>query len=105
MSDYRKLIVWVRAKDLAVAVHRMVRRPNMTREHVLCEAEEYARGKPQDRADFLNMARGSCAELESRLLISHEVALPASKEAADLRLMAEAISRMLYALRARIRDE
>ncbi len=118
MSDYRKLNVWLKAKDLAVAVYQVVRRPGMAREHALGDqmlraavsissniAEGYAREKPQDRAHFLNIARASCAELETQLLIAEEVGLISGAESERLRKASDEISRMLYALRARIRDE
>lgn len=118
MSDYRKLAVWTKAKDLAVAVHRVVRSPAMAREHALNDqmlraavsiasniAEGYAREKPQDRAHFLNIARGSCAELETQLVIAEEAGLVSVAEATGLRGVSDEVSRMLYALRARIRDE
>jgi four helix bundle protein len=118
MSDYRKLLVWTKAKDLAVAIHRVVRAPSMAREHALGDqmlraaisiasniAEGYAREKPQDRAHFLNIARGSCAELETQLLIAEEARLLAGPEATALRAISDEVSRMLFALRARIRNE
>ena len=118
MSDYRKLTVWMKAKNLAVAIHGLVRRPAMAREHALNDqmlraavsiasniAEGYAREKPQDRAHFLNIARGSCAELETQLAISGEAGLVSADDALRLSRASEEISRMLYALRARIRNE
>ena len=118
MSDYRKLTVWLKAKDLAVAVYKVVRSPGMAREHSLGDqmlragvsiasniAEGYAREKPQDRSHFLNIARGSCAELETQLLIAEEVGLLAAVDATNLRNASDEISRMLFALRERIRSE
>lgn len=118
MSDYRKLLVWAKAKDLAVAIHRFVRSAAMAREHALGDqmlraaisipsniAEGYAREKPQDRSHFLNIARGSCAELETQLVIAEEAGLMPMQEATGLRADSDEISRMIFALRARIRDE
>lgn len=118
MSDYRKLTVWLKAKDLSVSVYKLVRSPGMAREHALGEqmlraaisiasniAEGYAREKPQDRSHFLNIARGSCAELETQLLIAEEVGLLAAVDAANLRGASDEVSRMLFALRERIRSE
>ena len=118
MSDYRKLVVWLKAKDLAVAVYKIVRGPAMAREHALGDqllraaisipsniAEGYVRETPQDRSHFLNIARASCAELETQLLIGEEVGLILAADGEKLRQASEAVSRLLYALRARIRHE
>lgn len=117
MSDYRNLIVWQKAKNLAVAVHRAVAesrvakffglRDQMLRAAISIPsniAEGYAREKALDRSHFLNIARGSCAELETQLYIAEESGLLPAERAGDLRAVSEEVSRMLFTLRARIRE-
>jgi len=83
MSDYRKLAVWVKAKDLAVAVYGAVNGSSVAKDFGLRDqilrasvsvasniAEGYARESGADRAHFLSIARGSCAELETQLTIA-----------------------------------
>jgi four helix bundle protein len=118
MPDYKKLLVWTKAKSLAVAVYGAVNRNSISRDFGLRDqmlraavsiasniAEGYARETAADRAHFLNVARGSCAELETQLAIAEEAGLIASQEAIALRGDSEEVSRMLYALRSRIRNE
>jgi four helix bundle protein len=68
-------------------------------------AEGYTRETQADRTHFLNIARGSCAEVETQLFIAEEAGLLDSAQACILRASSEEISRMLHALRARIRNE
>lgn len=118
MPDYRKLVVWAKAKDLAVAVYATVNRSSVGKDFGLRDqmlraavsiasniAEGYARETGADRAHFLNIARGSCAELETQLTIASEAGLVSRVEADKLISNSEEISRMLYALRAKLRNE
>jgi len=118
MSDYRKLSVWMKAKDLAVAIYQTVGQSRIARDFGLRDqmlraavsiasniAEGYTRETQADRIHFLNIARGSCAEVETQLFIAEESGLLDSAQACILRASSEEISRMLHALRARIRNE
>ena len=97
MADHKKLIVWVAAKDLAVEVYRLVGVSALARDYGLRDqllraavsvpsniAEGYARKTSADRKHFLTIALGSCAELETQLLITSEVGLVASASAQAL---------------------
>jgi len=116
MPDYRKLTVWLRAKDLAVEVYRAVESSGIRSDFGLRDqilraavsvpsniAEGYARETPADRTHFLTVARGSCAELETQLTIAAEVGLLDTPTSARLGAASEEISKMLFALRATIR--
>ena len=118
MPDYRKLVVWTKAKDLAVSVYGTVNRNSVARDFGLRDqilrasvsiasniAEGYARESGADRAHFLNIARGSCAELETQLTIASEAGLMPSAAVSELIARSEEVSRMLYALRARLRND
>lgn len=118
MSDYRKLAVWQKAKNLAVAVYRAMDSSRLSKYDSLRDqmlraavsiasniAEGYARESAKDRSHFINIARGSSAELETQLFIAEEAGLLNASDAAALRASSEEISRMLYALRARIREQ
>lgn len=116
MADFRKLVVWLKAKSLAVEVYRAVKSSAVAKDFGLRDqmlraavsiasniAEGYARETAPDRIHFLNIARGSCAELETQLLIAEEVGLLADSK--SLRDSCDEVSRMLFALRNRFRDE
>ena len=117
MSDYRKLLVWEKAKDLAVATYAAIGASAVSRDFGLRDqilrasvsvasniAEGYTRETASDRAHFLSIARSSCAELETQLIIAQEAGLLGQAKAAELLAATEEVSRMLYALRARIRE-
>lgn len=118
MSDYRKLLVWQKAKDLAVEVYGAIGASAISRDFGLRDqmlravvsiasniAEGDTRDTPADRAHFLSIARSSCAELETQLIIAAESGLIAAAKVQRLLATTGEISRMLYALRARIRSE
>ncbi|MEN9663292.1 MAG: hypothetical protein RL324_2241 [Verrucomicrobiota bacterium] len=115
MPDYRKLNVWVKAKNLAVETYRAVAHSQVARDFGLRDqmlrasvsiasniAEGYTRETPPDRAHFLNIARASCAELETQLCIAEEARLLPPTDSEKLRTSSEEISRMLYTLRSKI---
>lgn len=117
MSDYRKLLVWQKAKQLAVEVYRVVGATAVGRDFGLRDqvlraavsiasniAEGYSRESKEDRTRFLTIARGSCAELETQLFTAEEAGLLAARPAAALRESSEEVSRMLHSLRKSIRS-
>jgi len=66
-------------------------------------AEGNARGTRRDYAHFISIARGSAAELETFLIIIRRLRLAPSDQIDSLLHSAEEISRMLNALRSRLR--
>jgi len=115
MADHKKLIVWVAAKDLAVEVYRLVGASALARDYGLRDqllraavsipsniAEGYARETSADRKHFLTIALGSCAELETQLLIASEVGLVASASAQALIAKVNEVSKMLFSLRRKL---
>jgi four helix bundle protein len=88
MQDYRKLLVWQKAHKLAVKAYELpayLRTPEgwVLRDQLLGAAisipsniaEGRGRGSDQDFCRFLWYSNGSCNELESDLLIAHDVKL------------------------------
>jgi four helix bundle protein len=65
-------------------------------------AEGYARETSADRKHFLTIALGSCAELETQLLIASEVGLIASASAQALIAKVNEVSKMLFSLRRKL---
>lgn len=65
-------------------------------------AEGQRRGTRKDYANFIAIARGSTAEVETLLLIAERIKLAESKRVAALSGVADEISKMLFALRARL---
>lgn len=67
--------------------------------------EGYVRETAPDRIHLMTVARGSCAELETQLFIAEEAGLMPAADAAMLRDSCDEVSRMIYALQKRLRDE
>jgi four helix bundle protein len=115
MSDYKKLLVWQKAKDLAVQTYMRASESKISRDFGLRDqilravvsvssniAEGYTRESAPDRKHFLTIARGSCAEVENQLIIAREVGLLESKHSDDLIDRTNEVSRMLYSLRDKL---
>ena len=115
MADHKRLIVWVAAKDLAVEAYRLVGASAIARDYGLRDqllragvsvpsniADGYARKTSADRKHFLTIALGSCAELETQLLIASEVGLVASASAQALIAKVNEVSKMLFSLRRKL---
>lgn len=65
-------------------------------------AEGQRRSSRKDYANFLAIARGSTAEVETLLLIAQRIKLTEPSRIAPLSELAEEISKMLFALRAKL---
>src|SRR5262249_26245299 len=87
-KDFRELIVWQRAMELAGLVYRLTMRmpksemfglvAQMRRAAVSIPsniAEGNARQSLRDYVHFLTMARGSLAELETQIIIASDLAM------------------------------
>lgn len=91
-STFRDLLAWQASKQLALEVWRCCETPGMRRYHSLCDqlrraavsvpsniAEGNERGTNLDALRFLQVARGSLAELETQLELSRDFgSLPAA---------------------------
>jgi four helix bundle protein len=110
-SNYRKLVVWQKARVLAVRVYRGTRRfpreemfglvQQMRRAaiSILCNiAEGQGRWTRPDYAHFLIQARGSALELEAQIVISADLEFLEATEAADMIDNALEVCRMLNGL-------
>jgi four helix bundle protein len=62
-------------------------------------AEGFRRGTRKDYANFISMARGSCAEVETFLLLVERVALAPEAEIRATLEIVEEVARMLTRLR------
>lgn len=65
-------------------------------------AEDQRRGTRKDYAQFVSIARGSVAEVETLLLVAERVKLATKDKTEPLIKIAEEISRMLYAMKNKL---
>lgn len=116
-QSHRELTVWRKAVDLACEVYRLTREMpkeemyRLSAQMIRCSssiaaniAEGNARGTRRDYAHFISIARGSAAELETFLIIIRRLRLAPAAQVDSLLSEAEEISRMLNALRSRLRS-
>lgn len=85
IKDYKELVVWQKAMDLAEEVHKIIRKFPKEELFGLCSQmrraavsipSNIAEGSQRKDADmryFFRVARGSNAELETQILLAHRL--------------------------------
>ena len=84
-TDFRKLIVWQKSKDLAVNIYKLTSTGNLAKDYSLIDqmrraavsipsniAEGNDRGTNKESVRYLYIAKGSLAELMTQLVIANE---------------------------------
>ena len=104
-QSFESLEVWKRASRLAVSIYRALKdsrdyglKDQMTRAAVSVPsniAEGYERGTNPEFIRFLNIAKGSAAELRTQLFIAKEIGVISAEEMAELVEETRAISGMI----------
>ena len=116
--SYRDLTVWQKAMDLAIEVYRLTQGFPKTEEYRLTAqitraavsvpaniAEGHARGTRKDYANFISIANGSLAEVETFLTLSVRLGLALEADVEAATALASEIGRMLATLRTRLKQE
>ena len=109
--DHKDLILWRKAMDLAVLVHKscatLPRYEAYGQHSQLCcaatsipsnIAEGYARSSTKEYVYFLRNARGSIAELETQLLLAQRVGYLPEREVTELQARIDEVRRILHAV-------
>lgn len=117
VTSYKDLQVWRRALDLAEAVYlasrdwplderfgliSQVRRASVSVPSNVAEGS--ARKSTGEFLQFLGMARGSLAEVETQLILARRLGYLSEPRAAEIMNLAEEVSRMLVALAAALKN-
>jgi four helix bundle protein len=110
-TGFQDLVVWGRAKELALAVYRLTRSEPLSRDFALRDqmwrsaisipsniAEGDERETDKEAVRFLYIAKGSAAELLTQLIIAHEIGCLDSREFTKMESMCFEVSRMLSKL-------
>jgi four helix bundle protein len=86
MGDFRKLLVWQKAKELAVKIYQLVKKQTISKDYGykdqiqraaisvpanIAEGDELGTDKQSIRYFFI--AKGSCAELQTLIIIGSEI--------------------------------
>ncbi len=118
MQTYEDLIVWRRGMDLVEEVYRVSQlgglkkdwglRNQLSRSAVSVPSnisEGYERGGRKELARGLTIAKGSCGEVRTQLLVARRVGLLTEPEAAPGLALCLELSRMLALFRAAVRKQ
>jgi four helix bundle protein len=110
-SSYQNLIVWQKSIDLVSAVYGLIKKLPKEELFALCSqmrraavsipsniAEGQDRNSSKEFIQFLTIARGSRAELETQLLICVKVGYLKEPEIADTMVLREEVGKMLSSL-------
>ena len=114
---YRELIVWRKSMDLAREIYALAprlpkeetygMRSQLTRAAVSVPAniaEGWTRESSKERAQFLSIAHGSLAEVETYLTLCEEIGWFPTTETAAPRLLLTEVAKMLSAMRRNHRE-
>ncbi len=115
MEAFEKLEVWKRSARLSVEVYRSLQgcrdfgfKDQLSRSSLSVPsniAEGYERGSRKEFVRFLNIAKGSCAELRTQLYIGIEAGLLDKSVAANQVGETSEISKMLQGLINKLRAD
>lgn len=110
-GGYKNLIVWQKAKLLAIAVYRLTEKfPREEMYGVVAQmrraavsipsniAEGYRRSHTKEKQQFLRIAFGSGAELETQIEISKEIFLLPDSDFSEADSLLEEVMKMLNVL-------
>ena len=110
-KNYKDLLVWQKAIELAPHVYRLVKKlpkeesfslGSQIRRAVVSIAsniaEGQARGHKKEFLQYLNITKGSLAELHTQLIIAEKLDYFLSEEVREIEGEIDIISKMLYGL-------
>lgn len=118
IQSHRDLIVWQKAIDLVDSVYSLTQAFPVEERYGLVSqlrraavsipaniAEGRARGTRKDYRNFLIMAYGSCAELETHIVISRRLAYSGAEQCATVEMQLSEVSRMLNRMIASLKAD
>ena len=116
--SYKKIFAWQKAMDLTDEIYSLTNTFPRDEKYNLIDqmrravvsipsniAEGRARGSDKDFLRFLAIARGSCAELETQLLISENQGYITSKQAEAILPKCDEVSRLITKLISTIKEQ
>jgi len=108
VKTYRDLLVWQKAKLMAVSIYRLCESPGLCRRYALCDqmtraavsiasniAEGDERSTNKESLRFIVIARASLAELETQIEIAHEIGAVSKEDVSQFRALAEELGRLI----------
>ncbi len=118
MSDYRKLRVWVSARQLATVAFRVassMRGPGSIalRDQIIRAAlsvpanivEGTAHSSPREVAHFLQYSIASASEVEGHVQVGADLRMVSSKDLSEITTLVEEVRMMLYGFIKKLNDK
>jgi len=115
VKNYRELIVWQKAMDLVEMIYQVTRQFPKEELYGLTSqirraavsipsnvAEGQARQSTAEFRNFLSIAQGSRAEVETQLMIAQRLGYLSQEKAEQILNISEEIKRMIYSLTAKL---
>ena len=115
ITSYRDLTVWRRAMDLVETTYKFTQSFPKQEEYRLTSqtvraavsipaniAEGFMRNTRKDYGNFIGIARGSAAELETLIMVAGRLKFAFRETVSDVLTACEEVSRMLNTLRQRL---
>ena len=110
-TDFRKLIVWQKSKDLAVNIYKLTSTGNLAKDYSLIDqmrraavsipsniAEGNDRDSQKEFIRYLHIAKGSLSELKTQLEIAKDINYIDVEILSELEPKCEELSKMLGGL-------
>lgn len=114
-EGYKGLIVWQKAMELVLMVYKAVKLLPKEETYALSDqmrravvsvpsniSEGYMRFTPREYAKFLSIARGSCGEVMTQVMICEKLGYIDKNSVAEILKLADEVCRILYAMREKI---
>lgn len=118
VASYKDLIVWQKAMDLVVLTYRIVKLLPKEENYALSDqmrraavsipsniAEGQSRNSTKEYIQFLSIAKGSNAELQTQCMICVYLSYITKEQAGPLLDLSDEIARMLNVMMAKLKDE
>ena len=111
IESYKDLTVWQKSMDLATIVYRLIRKLPGEERFALCDqirrsavsipsniAEGKSRNSKREYRQFVGIAKGSAAELETQLILCERIGYLEKEELKEAVGLLEEVSKMLAKL-------
>jgi len=115
VRNYRELIVWQKAMELVELVYQITKSfpkeelyglTNQVRRAVVSIPSNIAEGQSRrstaEFKNFLSIAQGSRAEVETQIMIAQRLHYISQQQMDQILALSEEIKRMIYSLRAKL---
>ena len=115
VNSYRELIVWQKAMDLVVEIYRLVKLLPKDERYALSDqmrrsavsipsniAEGHTRNSTKEYIQFLSIAKGSDAELQTQLSICSRLGYLTSEQISNAIDLSEEVGKMISSIQKRL---